>query len=73
MHISWSTLGASSISSAVFFIGLPYDSIRTIKGRVKVLFLILSCIAKLEYFSRPNYMLRTYHWRFKSHGDFPKL
>ena len=33
--------------STVFFIGLPCDSTRTIKGLVKVLCLILSCIAKL--------------------------
>ena len=33
--------------STVFFIGLPCDSTRTIKGLVKVLCLIPSCIAKL--------------------------
>ena len=33
--------------STVFFIGLPCDSTWTIKGLVKVLFLIPSCIAKL--------------------------
>ena len=37
-------------SSTVFFIGLPRDSTRTIKGLVKVLCLTPSCIAKLEYF-----------------------
>ena len=60
-------------SSTVFFIGLPWDSTRIIKGLVKVLCLIASCIAKLEYFSRPKFMLRTYQWQFKSHSDFPKL
>ena len=55
MHISWSTLGALSIqSSTVFFIGLLWDSTRTIKGLVKVLCLILSCIAKLENFNGPK-------------------
>ena len=57
--------------SVVQYFSLAY--LRTIKGRVKVLCLILSCIAKLEYFSCPNYMLHTYQWRFKSHGDFPKF
>ena len=33
--------------STVFFIGLPWDSTWTIKGLVKVLCLIPSCIAKL--------------------------
>ena len=33
--------------STVFFIGLPWDSTRTIKGLIKVLCLIPSCIAKL--------------------------
>ena len=37
--------------SRVFFIGLPWDSTRTIKGLVKVLCLIPSCIANLEYFN----------------------
>ena len=41
-------------SSTVFFVGLPWDSTRTIEGLVKVLCLILSCIAKLEYFNRPK-------------------
>ena len=55
MHISWSTLGALSIqSSTVFFIGLLWDSTQTIKGLVKVLCLILSCIAKLENFNSPK-------------------
>ena len=36
-----------------FFIGIPWDSNRTIKGVVKVLFLIPSCIA-LKYFNRPK-------------------
>ena len=55
MHISWSTLGALSIqSSTVFFIGLLWDSTQTIKGLVKVLCLILSCIAKLENFNGPK-------------------
>ena len=37
-----------------FFIGLPWDNTRTIKGLVKVLCLIPSCIATLEYFNRPK-------------------
>ena len=49
MHILWSTLGAHSIQwYVVFVIGLPLVSSLTIKGLVKILFLILSCIAKFR-------------------------
>ena len=41
-------------SSTVFLIDLPWDSTRTIKCLVKVLCLIPSCIAKLEYFNHPK-------------------
>ena len=41
-------------SSTVFLIGLPWDSARTIKCLVKVLYLIPSCIANLEYFNHPK-------------------
>ena len=41
-------------SSTVFLTGLPWDSTRTIKCLVKVLCLILSCIAKLEFFNHPK-------------------
>ena len=41
-------------SSTVFLTGLPWDSTRTIKCLVKVLCLIPSCIAKLEYFNHPK-------------------
>ena len=40
--------------TTLFFICLPWDSTRTIEGLVKVLCLIPSCIAKLEYFNRPK-------------------
>ena len=39
-----------SVVLTVFFIGLPWDSTQTIKGLVKVLCLILSCIAKVLLF-----------------------
>ena len=49
MHILWSTLGAHSIQwYVVFVIGLPLVSSLTIKGLVKILCLILSCIAKFR-------------------------
>ena len=40
--------------STVFFIGLLWESTRTIKGVVEVLCLIASCIAKLVYFNHPK-------------------
>ena len=49
MHILWSTLGAHSIQWYVVFVtGLPLVSCLTIKGVVKILCLILSCIAKFR-------------------------
>ena len=49
MHILLSTLGAHSIQwYVVFVIGLPLVSSLTIKGLVKILCLILSCIAKFR-------------------------
>ena len=49
MHILLSTLGAHSIQwYIVFVIGLPLVSSLTIKGLVKILCLILSCIAKFR-------------------------
>ena len=41
-------------SSTVFLIGFPRDNTQTIKGPVKVLCLIPSFIAKLEYFNHPK-------------------
>ena len=53
MHILLSTLGAHSIQwYVVFVIGLPLVSSLTLKGLVKILCLILSCIAK---FGVPKY------------------